>query len=370
MLEGLEQIDWGKLQHAYGPAEDVPGLLRGLASPEKSARGEALHALWGNIWHQGTVYEATSVAAPFLIELATNSCVQGREEILLLLASIANGNSYLDVHQHVGLFKEMYGAEMTTEKWTEDLGRELSWVKAARAAVVASVNRYVGMLDDSDWPVREAAAFLLAALGSDGSATCSAIEKRFVIETEARVKVSFLLALGVLGKQVSSRIENAASDPRAGVRLAAALSMVRLLREQAPDAAVELLIQALQRPEDFSGAFEGSPWCDDGLQSLVTGYLTYLGPSRGQEVATKVIYALKRADGWMAKRIAMALLAMVFDISTCAGQRQPADLTDIQRAALAAVCKSKGAWKSKFDMGATLRALGLPEERGELEKFL
>jgi hypothetical protein len=33
MLEGLEDIDWGSLGHAYGTATDVPDLLRALASP-------------------------------------------------------------------------------------------------------------------------------------------------------------------------------------------------------------------------------------------------------------------------------------------------------------------------------------------------
>ena len=32
MLEGLSNVDWAKLEHAYGPAEDVPDLIRALDS--------------------------------------------------------------------------------------------------------------------------------------------------------------------------------------------------------------------------------------------------------------------------------------------------------------------------------------------------
>ena len=51
MLDGLDDIDWEALTHAYGPAADVPGLLRDLTVP---ARFEAaLEALHGNVLHQG-----------------------------------------------------------------------------------------------------------------------------------------------------------------------------------------------------------------------------------------------------------------------------------------------------------------------------
>ena len=57
MLEGLDLVPWAKLKHAYGEA---PGILRALAAGD----AEGLDALFGNIWHQGTVYPATSHAVP------------------------------------------------------------------------------------------------------------------------------------------------------------------------------------------------------------------------------------------------------------------------------------------------------------------
>jgi hypothetical protein len=185
MLEGLDKIEWTKVRHAYGPAGDVPDLLRRLSSHDRTASEAAISELYGNIWHQGTVYEATAPAVPFLIELAANPQSGSRPEILMLLASIANGNSYLDVHQHLDLFKNIYGREMQTEKWKSDLALELSWVKAARDAVLAGMDRYTSMLNDSDCAVREAAAFLLASLGGDASGASAAIENAFAAERTA-----------------------------------------------------------------------------------------------------------------------------------------------------------------------------------------
>ncbi|MDZ7617237.1 MAG: PBS lyase, partial [Patescibacteria group bacterium] len=71
MLEGLDTVDWASLRHAYGEATDVPGLLSALLSPDPKLREEATCELFGNIWHQGTVYPASAAAVPFLYELLT-----------------------------------------------------------------------------------------------------------------------------------------------------------------------------------------------------------------------------------------------------------------------------------------------------------
>ena len=75
-MDRLDSIPWKDLKHAYGSAEDVPDLLRSLraASPDNAYdEGSPLWCLFGNIWHQGTIYEATSYAVPFLLELAVTS---------------------------------------------------------------------------------------------------------------------------------------------------------------------------------------------------------------------------------------------------------------------------------------------------------
>jgi hypothetical protein len=38
MLEGLKGVRWGELSHAYGPADDVPDLIRAVASANKAKR--------------------------------------------------------------------------------------------------------------------------------------------------------------------------------------------------------------------------------------------------------------------------------------------------------------------------------------------
>jgi hypothetical protein len=45
MLEGLDAIHWAELLHAYGPATDVPDLIRSLLSDDPQLIEETLDSL-------------------------------------------------------------------------------------------------------------------------------------------------------------------------------------------------------------------------------------------------------------------------------------------------------------------------------------
>jgi hypothetical protein len=45
MLEGLDRVPWGSLEHAYGEAGDVPNYLWQLRSPDAEERQQARKAL-------------------------------------------------------------------------------------------------------------------------------------------------------------------------------------------------------------------------------------------------------------------------------------------------------------------------------------
>lgn len=59
----LLQVDWGGLDHAYGPAADAPRQLLALVGDDPEARSGAVGYLDTAMLHQGSVYSAT---APFI----------------------------------------------------------------------------------------------------------------------------------------------------------------------------------------------------------------------------------------------------------------------------------------------------------------
>jgi hypothetical protein len=94
ILRGLDRVDWKRVHHAYGPAIDVPDLLRALASDDKTVRDDAHRIMEGNIIHQGTVYEASIETIPFLMQLLDSPDVFDKYQLLYLLEGIVFGGDY------------------------------------------------------------------------------------------------------------------------------------------------------------------------------------------------------------------------------------------------------------------------------------
>lgn len=90
MLDGLYDVDWSAMEHAYGSADDVPTLLVALSSTDAAQRRKALSELYGTVHHQGDVYLCTTASLPFLFELAADAATPDRAAIVELLVSIGS----------------------------------------------------------------------------------------------------------------------------------------------------------------------------------------------------------------------------------------------------------------------------------------
>ena len=236
MLDDIESVDWPRLSHAYGPAEDLPGLLRGLAEGDE----EALQNLFGSVWHQGTVYEATAFAVPFLIRIldAPDGDTAG---VLGLLSVIAEGSSYMDVHQRF-----LPRSKRDTDEVRQQIATELSQVAASRTAVAAGIPTYLRLLaTDPDEGVRAAAAHTISALDRTGTEdrVTPALRHSAIADDSDLVRASAVLALAARGEAVDDQI----IDPAPLPRLAAAVSTEATRRpdgadrERVPDAVVEVI---------------------------------------------------------------------------------------------------------------------------------
>ncbi|MFJ9445383.1 HEAT repeat domain-containing protein [Kitasatospora sp. NPDC101235] len=98
MFNGLHDIDWTQLHHAYGTAEEVPELLAALASTDEEERGKALDRYYSALFHQGSVYPATTASLPFLFELVDDPATPGRAAIVELLSGIGHESAACEDH--------------------------------------------------------------------------------------------------------------------------------------------------------------------------------------------------------------------------------------------------------------------------------
>jgi hypothetical protein len=82
MWDNLLRVDWGRLNHAYGRARDVPNILANMVSPDEKAQAAGWSAFWGSVNHQGDFYDSTVAAIPFLVEAADDPRVPDRASLL------------------------------------------------------------------------------------------------------------------------------------------------------------------------------------------------------------------------------------------------------------------------------------------------
>ena len=82
--DAIDAVDWAGLQHAHGPATDVPDMLRRLAGGD----GDALAEVAGTLFHQRTVYSATAAAFPLLAAIAAGEAL-GSEDRATLIHALA-----------------------------------------------------------------------------------------------------------------------------------------------------------------------------------------------------------------------------------------------------------------------------------------
>ncbi|MFF3320714.1 PBS lyase [Streptomyces sp. NPDC002889] len=180
MFGGIDEVDWASLEHAYGPADDVPELLRGLASADPEVREAALDGMYGAVHHQGDVYDSTLACIPFLLELVADPAVQDRGGIVELLTSIGgidlDGDDELDPED-----EEFEGAA--------------NYAMAA-SAVTAGADVFIEVAGAEDRGVRLTAPLALATLHSDPVRVLRLLRERLVAERDAEVRFAHVEAAG------------------------------------------------------------------------------------------------------------------------------------------------------------------------------
>lgn len=311
-MNSLDQIPWKDLTHAYGSAADVPCLLRSLrtASPDLQGDDSPLWHLFGNIWHQGTVYEATAYAAPFLIELAVDRDVPDRVGILSLLAEIAKGSSYRDVH----------GNLLNEPDFQQKRDRELSWVRQAHDAVAAGFMQFVGLTNEPG-DVRYAAANVLAQLPEHAAAVAAIL--RGLLREEERIpyRSGLLLLLGATGDashETLTVLKDGANALTMTERHAAAFSLVRLNVRPLPAGACEAIMDAIVVPElgvgyDRETSLLDLPWnATDGLDA--NDLFASLDAAQKDLVIARLITSLE--SGHLNPDGVAALIKMLFPKAT------------------------------------------------------
>ncbi|WP_069170735.1 PBS lyase [Streptomyces griseus] len=233
MFAGIDEVDWASMEHAYGPADDVPELLRGLASADTAEREKALDGMYCAVHHQGDVYACTLACIPFLFELVVDARVRDRGCLVELLTSI--GGIDLD--------------EDDEDDLDEEEREGAANYAMAAAAVTAGAEVFFALAADDDPGVRLAAPLALATLHGHPVRVLALLRERLSVETDGEVRLALVEAAGrvalrhrPLAARVADWLSRLAAEAYApGLRLAALAQLARCAPDALPGDVVRIV---------------------------------------------------------------------------------------------------------------------------------
>lgn len=226
MPDGNPDIDWSSLQHAYGPAVDVPEILAGLRSTDAQERDRALGRYWSAVHHQGTIYPATAASMPFLFDLAADPAAPNRAEVVVLLASV-------------------------TDKAFEDG----DWTGVAEVARTRAED-FVTLAADPEPGVRVAAIPTLPLVLDDPERAATLLSNRLLTAAGPGERMTIVAAMGTLALRQSQCAPDttallsalaAAPAVHLETRLASVVHRARVLRPEIDDQVVPAATDLLRR---------------------------------------------------------------------------------------------------------------------------
>ncbi|MGX7671649.1 hypothetical protein [Plantactinospora sp. DSM 117369] len=405
MLERLDDIDWERLGHAYGTAEDVPEQLRALRSPDAAIREKARWQLYGNIFHQGTRYEATAYAVPFLLELLADPATAEREELVGLLAAIAvgydeqwlpdglpiaehrqqaaGGAELLAAAPHPGDddFDEDEGDAEYLESLSEDDQDRLYThvVVAAYDAVRAGVPLLRTLLaGEHDLELRVMAGYALSWFPeeAEGSLPVLAGAVTEALEVGATavdgpdhtvLAATALVATGLLGGAPDPALLD---DRRPLVRWGAAIGLARAHGPRAdPAVATELLGWAGgESPSD-----DRVPFLDGDLAGYAGQALAQLGAGRTVETFDALLRRIPAVSGVEALHVVGEALKLAFPGGTLTGDVPFDALDERQRRLVRQLADHEQVWRIDGSYFGNFRLLvgeyGLPDKYVTLRSY-
>jgi hypothetical protein len=235
---GVGEVDWAALEHAYGSAADVPGLVRAAVGRDDDAAARALGELEARITHQGSLYSASAAAVPVLIRLACSRRTRRRPQLLRQLALIAEGSA-------------------TSQAVLDDV----------RSALAAGAERLLKLHSDPDAPVRRTAAYVVGQLPPE-SVPFARLRKLRDAEGDSEAASELLLAAGRLHpKEAAAWLEEELEAGRPVLTRAAAAWSLAVHGESFGPAAAAAVRECWAKYDPLRDCL----WADDSLSDIIVG---------------------------------------------------------------------------------------------------
>lgn len=360
VLQGLDTVPWADIDHACGSAGDVPDLLRKLLDPDPKVRREALTALDGCVFHQGSRYPATAHVIPFLIEMCANPDVPDRYNLLRFLGSLIAG--YFSILERPlwgdGEQIHFYGQVLIPDPDDSFWGDYPATLHEVYREAVKGHEVACNLLADDDHALRAGAAWVLACLPTVARTSVPKLEAQLHVEPSGWVRAAIAFALGELG--AAAPLQRMLADE--AFPAARCMAACELARIEPVKALFEPLLQFVSEPIE---GYENIP----GAGGKSTGDAAFSISHLPTDVQRKAIpWICDRLDKVRFRDVVPLVRAL---LTTAFPKRNEliTDLTDLQRQVLNRLVNNAEAW-SMGPLFSYFQECGLPYDRDKCARLL
>jgi hypothetical protein len=401
----LDQVEWAKLDHAFGKATNVGALIKTIAFGDEEEARRACTDLDDELVHQASVYPSTYEAIPFLIEaVAETRAASVRGRMLALLGEIVSSClHWMELEDSADDDLEYRG-----ERWSPDPWIERIWPGSELFA------RF--LRDDDDFRVRTLAAFLLGLLlgrgphlpaagpsGRYASAVAALASHLQSPEKDELVRSSVVFALGRASSHDPSLMElvrKAGVEPSSGepTRVAAALAVMqidngRYANLQEADRLIDTMCRAAETDALYQvplvdGIWGCSPWIRGRLRFTLSRALCDWSAGdreRMERVLPALLAGVRLTSGYVASDDLGPVFQWLwpdrmpeFSDGTNGGFKYvgpppvtPKELTTVARRVVQACYDNPAIWEPPVgNTTLAFRHVGLPDTRDGLRRLL
>lgn len=388
MLEGLNKIDWKALEHAYGEASDVPDLIRSLTSEEETERKNALWELYGNIFHQGTRYEATPHAIPFIFELIRDPKIPDKANLMKFTVDLALGYPEAFLPKGPNVEDWVIDAEqIKEEKEVEDLdGFDNDWVKNIDAfigsykAVLKEVPSYYKFLNAEDPEEKIMAIFAVGWFREVASESANKIRPLIEREKSDLIIANSLISLSMLDSYNEDKKDEQLfrkfflDHESMLVKISAAIALVNILEEDVDIVPIDYILKQIPSIIDIELSPFEFPWNDGELLGFISEVIKFCAVQSPEKVIPDLSKILSKLTGVKALNVIFSLLWIVFPDLPEQGVWTFKQLNKYQKMVLKVLVKNEHLWVDENieaeDLKELLNEYGLPNNQKALKKLL
>jgi hypothetical protein len=384
-FDEIDAVPWANLHHAYGPATDVPDLLKALMTPEaasselreaakrnkRSVFDEVTWVLWGNVYHQGSVWQVTATTVPFLAAILRDGPDDPETKAFLItyLHHLALGypeDMFPDIPNPDEAFAAVTGLQEPggEPEYGADDNRYLIWVRDSYEAVEQHIDFVLPYLEAEDDDVADAAIALCGSLPRCAEETVPPL--RQLASSGGRRGAVAAVSLAVLtGTDARPLAEAIAAAPD---RLTAVLGACAAVLSDAAGLSTDI-IATLTQPLDALAEAQSAH--ASTLSTLVGRCLERLGADHRDRAVAAVCTQLATANPSESVSLTHSLLALAFRAEP--PPEHASALSATQRCAIEAI-RDHGAFKiadSTFSNYAMLlEDWGLPRTADGIDTWL